>query len=37
MNIFQPAIDITPTALQKEIAIIEEKLFEVRRFVGGIS
>ncbi len=33
MNIFQPAIDITKSALQKEINIIEEKLMEVRRFM----
>lgn len=33
MNIFQPAIDITPTALQKEIDGIETKLEEVKLFV----
>lgn len=30
MNIFQPAIDITKSALQKEIAEIEAKLVEIR-------
>ena len=30
MNIFQPAIDITKTALQKEIADIEKKLADLR-------
>lgn len=30
MNIFQPAIDITKSALQKEIAEIEAKLIEIR-------
>lgn len=33
MNIFQPAIDINPVALQKEIDGIEAKLVEVREFV----
>lgn len=32
MNIFQPAIDITKSALQKEIMEIESKLEEVREF-----
>lgn len=32
MNIFQPAIDITKSALQKEIEEIEAKLREVRTF-----
>ena len=32
MNIFQPAIDINPTALRKEIDDIEAKLVEVRAF-----
>lgn len=32
MNIFQPAIDITKSALQKEIEAIERKLAEVRVF-----
>ena len=32
MNIFQPAIDITKSALQKEIDEIEAKLVEIRRF-----
>ena len=30
MNIFQPAIDITEAALQKEVADIENKLVELR-------
>ena len=34
MNIFQPAIDINPIALRKEINDIEAKLSEVRAFVG---
>jgi hypothetical protein len=34
MNIFQPAIDITPAALKKEIEGIEAKLVEVREFAG---
>ena len=33
MNIFQPAIDITKTALQKEIEEIEAKLTEVRSYI----
>lgn len=33
MNIFQPAIDITKSALQKEIKQIEDKLMEVREFM----
>ena len=37
MNIFQPAIDINPTALQKEIEGIESKLEEVRSFASGIT
>lgn len=32
MNIFQPAIDITKSALQKEVLEINNKLAEVRRF-----
>ncbi|MGN8799137.1 AAA family ATPase [Candidatus Merdisoma sp. HCP28S3_D10] len=32
MNIFQPAIDITKSALRKEIAEIEAKLIEIRNF-----
>lgn len=32
MNIFQPAIDITKAALQKEIKEIEAKLIEIRDF-----
>lgn len=32
MNIFQPAIDITKTALKKEIMEIEAKLEEIREF-----
>ena len=34
MNIFQPAIDINPMALRKEIVDIEAKLIEVRTFAG---
>ena len=34
MNIFQPAIDITKSALQKEIDEIEAKLTEVRSSVS---
>lgn len=34
INIFQPAIDITPTALKKEITDIENKLNEVKRFTN---
>lgn len=34
MNIFQPAIDITKSALQKEIEEIEAKLNEVRMFTS---
>lgn len=34
MNIFQPAIDITKSALQKEIIEITEKLQEVRSFIS---
>ena len=34
MNIFQPAIDITYPALQKEINDINQKLDEVRQYVG---
>ena len=30
MNIFQPAIDITETALQKEVADIENELIQLR-------
>ena len=30
MNIFQPAIDITEAALQKEVADIESKLIQLR-------
>lgn len=30
MNIFQPAIDITEAALQKEVADIESKLMQLR-------
>lgn len=37
MNIFQPAIDITTTALQKEIDSIMAKLEEVRNFAAGIQ
>lgn len=33
MNIFQPAIDITKSALQKEIREIEAKLIEIRNYV----
>lgn len=33
MNIFQPAIDISKTALQKEVQDIENKLAEVRAYV----
>ncbi len=32
MNIFQPAIDITPSALQKEITDIQNKLVEVKAY-----
>lgn len=35
MNIFQPAIDINPMALRKEINDIESKLAEVKTFAGG--
>lgn len=35
MNIFQPAIDITKSALQKEIAVIESKLAEVKAFIAS--
>ena len=35
MNIFQPAIDITQAALQKEIDDIQRKLIEARLFAGG--
>lgn len=34
MNIFQPAIDITKAALQKEITEIEAKLIEIRNFAN---
>lgn len=34
MNIFQPAIDITKTALQKEIVEIEAKLVEIRSSIA---
>lgn len=34
MNIFQPAIDITKAALNKEIIEIEDKLHEVKDFVS---
>lgn len=34
MNIFQPAIDITQAALQKEIDDIQGKLIEARLFAG---
>ena len=37
MNIFQPAIDINPMALRKEIEDIEAKLVEVRIFAGETS
>ena len=37
MNIFQPAIDINPTALHKEIDDIEAKLIEVRAFANSLS
>ena len=37
MNIFQPAIDITPAALQKEINGIEAKLDEVKLFANPTS
>ena len=30
MNIFQPAIDITEAAIQKEVADIESKLMQLR-------
>lgn len=33
MNIFQPAIDISKSALQKEVQAIENKLVEVRTYV----
>ena len=33
MNIFQPAIDITKSALQKEITEIEEKLIDIKTFM----
>ena len=36
MNIFQPAIDITQSALEKEIKDIEDKLIEVKTFAGCI-
>lgn len=35
MNIFQPAIDITKAALQKEITEIEAKLVEIRAFIAS--
>ncbi len=35
MNIFQPAIDITQAALQKEIGDIKNKLVEVQTFANG--
>lgn len=34
MNIFQPAIDINPMALKKEIEEIEAKLVEVSTFAA---
>ena len=34
MNIFQPAIDITKSALQKEITEIEAKLIEIRNWAS---
>lgn len=37
MNIFQPAIDITPTALKKEVSDIEAKLEEVKEFAARVS
>ena len=33
MNIFQPAIDIYKSALQKEVQSIETKLTEVRTYI----
>lgn len=33
MNIFQPAIDITKSALQKEISEIENKINEIKVFI----
>lgn len=36
MNIFQPAIDITQTALQKEIADIEAKLTDVKAYAASL-
>lgn len=35
MNIFQPAIDITKSALQKEMEEIEAKLTEIRMFANS--
>ena len=35
MNIFQPAIDINPMALRKEMNDIESKLLEVKAFAGS--
>ncbi len=37
MNIFQPAIDITQAALQKEIADIENKLLETRIYATSLA
>lgn len=33
MNIFQPAIDISKSALQKEVQSIETKMTEVRTYI----
>ena len=37
MNIFQPAIDIKRSALQREIVGIEAKLAEVKAFANGMK
>ncbi len=36
MNIFQPAIDITPTSLKKEVCDIETALKQVKEFAAGM-
>jgi len=37
MNIFQPAIDINPVALQKEVADIKNKLEDVKKFAQELK
>ena len=37
MNIFQPAIDIEPLSLQREVTAIDEKLAELRSRYQGVE